>query len=62
MDMTETKCGCDETNDCHFLLYSIMMIVLQDIKILYSEKFPDYVMTLCSRFSTPTAKFVKVFL
>ena len=44
----------------YFLLYSIVIIMLQDIEILYSEKFPYYVMTPCSRFST-TAKIVKVF-
>ena len=26
----------------YFLLYSIMIFMLQDIKILYSEKFPYY--------------------
>jgi hypothetical protein len=44
-----------------FLLYSIMKIMLQGIKILCNEKFPYYVMTPCSRFSTTTAKIVKVF-
>jgi len=45
----------------YFLLYSIMIIMLQGIKILCNEKFPYYVMTQCSRFSTTTAKIVKVF-
>jgi len=45
----------------YFVMYSIMIIMLQDIKILCSEKFPYYVMTPCSRFSTTTAKIVKVF-
>ena len=45
----------------YFLLYYIMIIMLQHIKILCSEKFPYYFMTPCSRFSTTTAKIVKVF-
>jgi len=45
----------------YFLMHSIMIIMLQDIKILCNEKFPYYVMTPCSRFSTTTVKIVKVF-
>jgi len=45
----------------YFLLYSIVIIMLKDIKRLCNEKFPYYVMTPCSRFSTTTVKIVKLF-
>jgi hypothetical protein len=45
----------------YFLPYYIMIIMLQAIQMSCSEKFPYYVMTPCSRFSTTTAKIVKAF-